>query len=587
MVRGPRLKDSVEVVSLKPCTITIVQEDYTEEQAVAHIRRLLDIVACATSFGASSSSPKPAGRTGSKEPNSKDSGSNDVEPGPDNNGSAEITTTKPKGAAEKKISCSGTGGSHPHGDKPAKSSEIAEPAEKGDVAAAMMYPPPSLGQFYDFFSFANLTPPIQYIRRSTRPFLEDKTDDDLFQIDVRVCSGKPTTVVASLKGFYPAGKRILLSHSLVGLLQQISRIFDAAYKALMKAFTEHNKFGNLPYGFRANTWVVPPVIADNPSMFPPFPVEDENWGGNGGGQGRDGKHDYRPWAKEFSILAAMPCKTAEERQIRDRKAFLLHSLFVDVSVFKAVGAIKHLIDNYQWSPNGVTGSSSHEERVGDLLIRLTKDVPDASTKQDGKNDGSLVLGMSQEEIARRNLFKGITADESATVHDTSTLGVVVVRHCGYMAVVKVAAEVNWDGNTIPQDINIEDQPDGGANALNVNSLRMLLHKSSTPQSTGAVLRLHYADVEDLNSASSLVKEVLGKSLLKLQEEGTKHKQSIRWELGACWVQHLQNQASGKSDPKQTEEAKLEPAVKGLGKHGGLLKEIKRKSDTQSSKTEQG
>lgn len=70
------------------------------------------------------------------------------------------------------------------------------------------------------------------------------------------------------------------------------------------------QFGNLPYGFRANTWVVPPVIADNPSHFPPLPIEDENWGGNGGGQGRDGKHDHRQWAKEFSILAAMPCKTA-------------------------------------------------------------------------------------------------------------------------------------------------------------------------------------------------------------------------------------------------------------------------------------
>jgi protein TIF31 len=43
--------------------------------------------------------------------------------------------------------------------------------------------------------------------------------------------------------------------------------------------------------------------------------------------------------KEFAILAAMPCKTAEERQIRDRKAFLLHSLFVDVAVLKAVASI--------------------------------------------------------------------------------------------------------------------------------------------------------------------------------------------------------------------------------------------------------
>lgn len=55
-----------------------------------------------------------------------------------------------------------------------------------------------------------------------------------------------------------------------------------------------------------------------------------------------------------------------------------------------------------------------------------------------------------------------------SIQDTSTLGVVVVRLCGYTAIVKVSAEVNWDGKSIPQDINIEEHPEGGANALNIN-----------------------------------------------------------------------------------------------------------------------
>nr|XP_043625166.1 protein TSS [Erigeron canadensis] len=536
-VRGARLKDTVEIASLKPCHLTVIEEDYTEDLAVAHVRRLLDIVACTTVFGGSSTKNtagiRPA-NDGSKSPKT------------------EVTIS-------------------------------SDQSEKVDPMAEI-YPPPKLGQFYDFFSFSHLTPPIQYIRRSARPFLEDKTDDDFFQIDVRVCSGKPMTIVASRKGFYPAGKCILTSHSLVGLLQQTSRIFDGAYKALMKAFIEHNKFGNLPYGFRANTWAVPPVVADNHSLFPPLPVEDENWGGNGGGQGRDGKHDHRQWAKEFSILAAMPCKTQEERQVRDRKAFLLHCLFVDVSVLKAVEAIKSLAESSNCSTVVSINSVLHEEKVGDLVIRITRDVADASTKIDGKNDGSRVLGLSQEELAKRNLLKGVTADESATVHDTSTLGIVVVRHCGYTAVVKVEGEVNWDGKPIPQDLDIEDQPEGGANALNVNSLRMLLHKSSAPSPSGAVQRVQGSDVEDLQSAKVLVKKVLEDSVQKMQEEDSKHTKSIRWELGACWVQHLQNQASGKSDSKTASEAKVEPAVKGLGK--GLLKEIKKKFDEKSSKAEQ-
>lgn len=145
-------------------------------------------------------------------------------------------------------------------------------------------------------------------------------------------------------------------------------------------------------------------------------MEDEKWGGNGGGQGRDGKHDNRQWAKEFAILTAMPCKTAEERQIRDRKAFLLHSLFVDVSVFKAVGAIKNIIEANQDTLSDSSASILHEDKMGDLIVKVTRDIPNASVKLDCKNDGSRVLGLSQEELAQRNLLKGITADESATVH---------------------------------------------------------------------------------------------------------------------------------------------------------------------------
>ncbi|CAO2823066.1 unnamed protein product [Amaranthus hypochondriacus] len=518
-VRGPNLKDSLEIVSLKPFHLAIIQDDYTEKDAITHVRRLLDIVACTTTFG-----PK----VGRKETGPKE--------GEMDNGKKE---------------------------------------DKGEID---MSPPPRLAQFYDFFSFSHLTPPIQYIRRSNRPFLEDNTQDDFFQIDVRVSSGKPMTIVASREGFYPSGRRQLRCHSLVGLLQQISRVFDAAYKALMKAFMEHNKFGNLPYGFRANTWVVPPVVADNPSVFPPLPVEDENWGGNGGGQGRDGKHDNRQWAKEFAILAAMPCKTAEERQVRDKKAFLLHSLFVDVSVFKAVAAIKNIIQSH---PSSLS-TDALLEQVGDLQITITKDGPDASTKLDSKNDGSRVLGLLPEELARRNLIKGITADESATVCDTPTLAVVVVRHCGYTAVVKVSSEVNWEGESIPQDIEIEDQAEGGANALNVNSLRLLLHKSLSSSSTSAQ-RSQCADIEDLNSGRSLVRKVISESISKLEAESTKTVKSIRWELGACWVQHLQNQTSAKVESKKSEEVKLEPVVKGLGKQGGLLKEIKKGIDEKHNK----
>ena len=62
--------------------------------------------------------------------------------------------------------------------------------------------------------------------------------------------------------------------------------------------------------------------------------------------------------------------------------------------------------------------------------------------------------------------------------DSATLGVIILRHQGFTVVVKASAneESAATGELLPEDIEIEDQPDGGANALNVN--RYLLVKMS-------------------------------------------------------------------------------------------------------------
>lgn len=112
---------------------------------------------------------------------------------------------------------------------------------------------------------------------------------------------------------------------------------------------------------------------------------------------------------------------------------------------------------------------------------------------------------------------------------------------------------------------------------------MLLHKSSSQSSNSS--RTNCMDDEDLQPGRSLVRKILADSLMKLEEAAPKQRNSIRWELGACWVQHLQNQDKGKTEPKKSEETKVEPAVKGLGKQFGQLKEIKKKTDDKGVKTD--
>ncbi|XP_030941224.1 protein TSS-like isoform X2 [Quercus lobata] len=352
----------------------------------------------------------------------------------------------------------------------------------------------------------------------------------------------------------------------------------------MKAFVEHNKFGNLQYGFRANTWLAPPSVADSPSDFPSLPTEDENWGGNGGGWGRNGEFDLRPWATDFAILACLPCKTEEERVVRDRKAFLLHSQFVDVSIFKAVAAIRHLIDSNMQAKDTISSkpdSVLHEDRVGDLSIIVKRDTTDAGPKYDIKTDGRQLSNMSDKEAAQRNLLKGLTADESVVIHDTSSLGVVNVRHCGYTATVKVVGNVK-KAKFHTQDIEIDDQPDGGANALNINSLRFLLHKFSAEPSGGCWSP--QSNLDGMEVSRCLVRRVVKESLKKLKEMPIDSKRSIRWELGSCWVQHLQKQESptGNKSKSPDDDNGAEHSVKGLGKQFKFLKKREKKENCASS-----
>lgn len=150
-------------------------------------------------------------------------------------------------------------------------------------------------------------------------------------------------------------------------------------------------------------------------------MEDESWGGDGGGQGRNGEHDHRSWATDFAVLAKLPCKTEEERVVRDRKAFLLHNLFLDVSIFKAVSAIYQVMNSTSRdNSNCAPGSVLCENRIGDLSIVVKRDCGEASLKEVKVIDSS-DSNVSAEDVAQRNLIKGVTADESVVVHVSNKL----------------------------------------------------------------------------------------------------------------------------------------------------------------------
>jgi protein TIF31 len=186
-VRGARLKDTVDVSALKPCVLTltngkrqksrptndavsdikqyfkrqrlmfpfsfsftryilhifflVVTEDLDEELAVAHVRRLLDIVACTTCFGPSACAhDKIKSDIGKNAPAAQDNKTSKKTTAKSQSSSTTTTTTTNKQSSSPKSA----------------SKDVPVDAEE-----EMSHSCPKLGSFYEFFSLSHLTPPLQ------------------------------------------------------------------------------------------------------------------------------------------------------------------------------------------------------------------------------------------------------------------------------------------------------------------------------------------------------------------------------------------------------------------------------------------
>lgn len=69
----------------------------------------------------------------------------------------------------------------------------------------------------------------------------------------------------------------------------------------------------------------------------------------------------------------------------------------------------------------------------------------------------------------------------------------------------------------------------------------------------------------ISSAEKFVENLFKESLSKLDEEDLQGHTFLRWELGACWIQHLQDQKKLEKEKKlSAEKTKKEVKVEGLG-----------------------
>lgn len=116
------------------------------------------------------------------------------------------------------------------------------------------------------------------------------------------------------------------------------------------------------------------------------------------------------------------------------------------------------------------------------------------------------------------------------------------------------------------------------------SLRLLLHNTTPPENNKPMVQIQTFESEEIGASHSFVEKLIKESLAKLEEEEPGMDYFVRWELGACWMQHLQDQNNNTEKDKKPslEKAKNEMKVEGLGKPLKALKNYKKKSDSSNT-----
>lgn len=109
------------------------------------------------------------------------------------------------------------------------------------------------------------------------------------------------------------------------------------------------------------------------------------------------------------------------------------------------------------------------------------------------------------------------------------------------------------------------------------SLRLLLHESCTAELSGRG-QSPQSKSDNLETSRCMVHRVVEESLRNLDEKPVASEKSIRWELGSCWIQHLQKQETPSDNISKNSEgdSKADLEVKGLGKQFKMLKKREKK-----------
>ncbi|GMS89850.1 hypothetical protein PENTCL1PPCAC_12025 [Pristionchus entomophagus] len=259
------------------------------------------------------------------------------------------------------------------------------------------------------------------------PLPSRKMKGDVLYLFVDTVEKKRVHVTCCTQGFFvngsdentfkptpSSGQKTLIYHSLVDLIASVSPIFKRNFTTLIKKRADRPILDRLPTPYPQFAWLAPPTE----------PVEDALRADDATQPHRVGIEEHLPgqirdWNEELQTTGEMPRGNLNERLVRDRSIFKIHSDFISASV-KGAQAV---IEGNVMAINPADDPKTHMYIWNNIFFSLGFDVKDHYKEFGG--DAAAFAATSAD-------LQGVRA-YSSVCDDTklATLGMAIVDYRGF------------------------------------------------------------------------------------------------------------------------------------------------------------
>jgi protein TIF31 len=271
-----------------------------------------------------------------------------------------------------------------------------------------------------------------------------KLRGDLFYLEIETLEGKQFHITATPNGFFInstknqsqfvptpiGGGKQYSSHTLMGLLWEISPLFRKEFPKLLTARIKKHPFEVTPVPFPVPKW----ADIQKKHEYDPNRSEETLFTI----LGNDPRTQQREWNEEYQSCKELPSGTMEEKIIRDRTLFKIHCDFVDA----ATRGAQAVVDKCLLPVNPIDPESSQVYIQNNIFFSFADDNYKADPIQEQKPKRR--IKDLQEPTATpldphayhnaNNDLKGVIAFNEADVRGIHTLSSAIIDYRGYRVI---------------------------------------------------------------------------------------------------------------------------------------------------------